>query len=188
MAASTGSPAKAKPGRATTATPVGCPASITRSASARRSKPGCWRSTKLWKRVSPTFAKRRARWRCSTAPALRSRRNSAWSGSFRLLPTPRSNSPGLSSALSFTMSSTKTARPTRCTRFQARRAKLLRTSRCRATRPYSTRPSSEKARSARTTSSLILATGRTRLIMACLPDTCPCAAIWRYPWSPAPAR
>ncbi len=55
---------KTTAGRVTTAASVGCPASITRSPNARRSKPGCWRSTKLWKPVLPNFAKRRARWRC----------------------------------------------------------------------------------------------------------------------------
>jgi hypothetical protein len=125
---------------------VRCPASITRSASAKRSKPGCRRSTKLWKRVLPSFAKRRARWRCSIAPARPSPRSSVWSGSFRPLPTPRLTSPGLNLAPSFTMSSTRTAKPIRRTRFRARRAKLLPTSRCRATRPYSIRPFAARAR------------------------------------------
>jgi PAS domain S-box-containing protein len=47
------------------------------------SRRSSWRSTKLWKPVLPSFAKRRARWRCSTAPARPSPRSSVWSGSFR---------------------------------------------------------------------------------------------------------
>ena len=68
--------------------------------------------------------------------------------------------PGLSSARSFTMSSTRTARPTRSTRFQARRARLSRNFRCRATRAVFEPTFRGEGRSARTTSLPIRATGK----------------------------